>query len=69
MPAPQVSKPRGRVGALSRSRAANDPELLDARRELAAANLEQYIARVVATAPPLTSEQQERLAGLLRSAQ
>ncbi len=41
--------------------------LIDARRELAAAKLEAYIARVVASAPPLTEEQQRQLSTLLRS--
>jgi hypothetical protein len=55
-----------RVAALSRSRSIDDPELTEARRELSAARLEDYIARVVAEAPPLTNAQQERLALLLR---
>ncbi len=38
----------------------------DARRNLAAANLEQYIARIVADAPALTDEQMARLARLLQ---
>ncbi|WJL95876.1 hypothetical protein QSU92_01220 [Microbacterium sp. ET2] len=42
---------------------------LDARREHAAAKLEQYIEQVVASAPPLTVEQRDRLAALLRTAE
>ncbi len=38
----------------------------DARRELAAAKLEEHIRAVVAAAPPLTSEMQDRLTVLLR---
>lgn len=38
-----------------------------ARRELAAAKLESYIAAVVAAAPPLTDEQRSRLMRLLRT--
>lgn len=56
---------RARVAALSRSRAADDPALLDARRSLRAEKLEEYIGKTLATAPPLTSEQRERLALLL----
>ena len=40
----------------------------EARRKTAAHRLEQYIAGVVATAPPLTVEAHDRLAGLLRAA-
>ena len=40
----------------------------NARRELAASNLEAYVARVVAEAPPLTDEQKHRIASLLGAA-
>ena len=66
---PQWTHHRARVAALSRDRAANDPDLLDARRNLRAARLEEYIARTVAAAPPLTDEQRSRLALLLRDPQ
>ena len=57
---------RGTIAALSRSRSANDPELLDARRSLAGLNLERYIAKVVSEAPELTPAQRDRIAALLR---
>ena len=38
----------------------------DLKRDLAAANLEDYIRRTVDAAPPLTAEQRDRLAVLLR---
>ncbi len=57
---------RGRVAALSRSRTPDDPELVEARRALADELLAARIARLVAEAPPLTPEQRDRLAGLLR---
>lgn len=38
-----------------------------ARRELAEAKLQNYIERIVASAPPLTPEQIKRLSGLLRT--
>lgn len=60
------SSERGRVAALSRSRAADDPELLDARRNLRAERLADHIAKAVAEAPPLTDAQVDRLAVLLR---
>jgi hypothetical protein len=56
---------RARVAALSRSRTVDDPALIDARRNLRAERLEDYISKTLATAPPLTNEQRERLALLL----
>lgn len=58
---PAVAHSRGRVAALSRSRPANDPELLAAKSELAAANLEAYVRRIVEAAPPLTADQREAI--------
>lgn len=60
------TKDRARVASLSRSRAADDPELLQARRNLREAKLAEHIAKAVAEAPPLTDEQRDRLATLLR---
>ena len=57
---------RARVASLSRNRPSTDPELIDARRSLKATRLEEYVARVVAEAPPLTPEQRDRIAALLR---
>ncbi|WP_219930992.1 hypothetical protein [Gordonia paraffinivorans] len=57
---------RARIAALSRDRSADDPELVDARRDLAATRLEEHVAKVLATAPPLTQEQRGRIASLLR---
>lgn len=58
---------RGKIAALSRSRTPDDPELIEARRNLRAARLEDHVARVVAEAPPLTNAQRDRIAALLRS--
>lgn len=60
------TKDRATIAALSRSRKSDDPDLLDARRRLRAAKLEEYVSRVVAEAPPLTQEQLDRVAVLLR---
>jgi hypothetical protein len=59
---------RARVGALSRSRPDNDPDLLEARRSLAAANIAEYIEKVVAQAPPLNRAQIDHLRVLLEPA-
>jgi hypothetical protein len=58
---------RARVASLSRSRSADDPELLSAKGRLRAERLAQHVARVVAEAPPLTPEQRDRIAALLRA--
>ena len=65
-PVRPVAVARGRVAALTRSRTADDPELVGAKRDLKAASLEAHVARVVAEAPPLTVEQRDRIAALLR---
>ena len=61
-----VFSERARVASLSRSRTPDDPVLIAARRNLHAERLAMYIKQVVNAAPPLTSEQRERLALLLR---
>jgi hypothetical protein len=58
---------RARVASLTRSRTPDDPELIEARRNMRAARLEDVIRRTVAAAPPLTPEQRDRLAVLLRA--
>lgn len=65
MATPNVRHHRARIAALSRDRSSDDPDLVDARRDLRAANLEQYIERTLAEAPPLTDEQIDKLAVLL----
>ncbi len=57
---------RARVASLSRSRTADDPDLVNARLNLRAERAADYIARIVDAAPPLTVEQRDRLALLLR---
>lgn len=63
---PPVARARGRVAALSRSRTHDDPDFVEARRNLTAVTLEEHIERVLAKAPPLTDEQAERIAHRLR---
>jgi hypothetical protein len=57
---------RAKIGALSRSRSDDDPELIEAKRGLLEAQASAYIERVLAEAPPLTDEQRIRLAELFR---
>ena len=43
-----------------------DADVTELRRQLRAERLEEYIRRTVDAAPPLTAEQRDRLAALLR---
>lgn len=55
---------RGRIASLTRSRTDDDPELVDARRDLTAIRLHDHVQKTLAAAPPLTDDQRRRLAGL-----
>lgn len=57
---------RGRLGDTSRRHGPDSQNVQDARRDLAAAKIEDYIEKVVDAAPPLTDAQRDRLALLLR---
>lgn len=63
---PDVLTERARVASLTRSRRTGDPELIQARRNLTEAKIEQAIQKAIAEAPPLTDIQRKRLADLLR---
>jgi len=58
---------RARYASLSRSRPADDPDLIEARRNLKAERLAEHIASVVNEAPPLSAAQRSRLAALFES--
>lgn len=52
---------------IARAKRANpDADVTELRRQLRAERLEEYVKRTVDTAPPLTDEQRERVAALLR---
>jgi hypothetical protein len=57
-----------RAGIARASKRAADPiSAANARRDYAAAKIEDYVRRVVDSAPPLSEAQQTRIAALLRS--
>jgi hypothetical protein len=56
---------RARVARLSQTRTPDHPDLAEARQRLRLARAEDYIRKLVATAPPLTDEQRRRLSLLL----
>ena len=58
---------RARVGALSRDRAPNDPELLEAKHSLAVEQLADHVAKIVAEWPPLSPGQVDRIVCLLKA--
>ena len=64
-----ASDPALRSAALRAANAARlrSPDEPAARRDLAAQRIEFHIRRIVAAAPPLTSEQADRLRSLLPS--
>jgi hypothetical protein len=58
---------RARVASLTRSREPDDPDLVAARQNLRAERLAEHVARVLNELPPLTDQQIERVAALLRT--
>ena len=60
------TKARSRLANTVKADPTNVDAIADARRELKAARLADYITRVVDESPPLTGEQRNRLALLLR---
>lgn len=60
-----ITHERARIGALSRSRTDDDPELIEARRNLRFERLAEHVERAVAQLPPLTEAQCQRIAALL----
>jgi hypothetical protein len=56
---------RARLAIYTRHHGPNDPLVPDLQRDLRAARAEEYLAKVIAQAPPLTPEQAERLRQLL----
>lgn len=61
---PDVAGARSRLGVACKL--GTPADVSEARRDLAAAKLADYIKRTVDQAPPLTDEQRERIAALLR---
>lgn len=63
---PSWTSERARVAVLTRDHGPDSPLVADARRDLRAARLADYVERVVSIAPPLTDEQRDRVAALLK---
>jgi hypothetical protein len=56
---------RGRYAALLRSRSADDPDLLEARRRMREEAVVNAIERTLRSSPPLTTELRARIDALL----
>jgi hypothetical protein len=67
MPSDRVLAAR-RKSILTRHRPADDPELLEVSRDHAAMLLEEYVAKIVSSAPPFTESQRARISALLAPA-
>lgn len=52
---------RAKVASLTRSRTSDDPELVLARANLKAELYADHVRKLVAAAPPLTSEQRDTI--------
>ncbi|MGI8578868.1 MAG: hypothetical protein ACR2KG_13360 [Nocardioidaceae bacterium] len=65
--APAVASAHGTLAAMKRHHP-DSPAIVGATRDLAAEKLADYVARIVGAAPPLTAEQLDRIACVLRTA-
>jgi hypothetical protein len=63
-----ITKASSKLAITTRYKGADSPEAIEARRDLAAIKIESYVERVVADAPPLTSEQTARITAALGGA-
>jgi hypothetical protein len=64
---PPLSILQARYAALTRDRAPDDPVLVEARREFAFAKLSEQVAQIVSKFPPLTEEQCQKVANMLKA--
>jgi len=60
-----MTSARARHNSLKRYRADDDPEVVNARRALRDALIEEYVRKLVREAPDITAEQRSKLAVLL----
>ena len=68
MPASAAYKLRAQIAAhKSHGKPDDDPAVVTARQDLKALRLEEYVRKVVSEAPPLTDEQRDRIAAILRA--
>ena len=61
------SSASGRAASLARFRDPSDPERQSAEADLAAIKIENYVKKIVDSAPPLSGTQRAKLASLILS--
>lgn len=61
-----IAPVRGTYGIRKRRLGESHPATQDAKRDMVAMSIETFVERKLADAPPLTDEQVERIATLLR---
>ena len=66
-PKPPLSALQARYAALTRDRDPDDPELIDARAAFAHARSEGQVAEFVASFPPLSEAQLQRIGAMLKA--
>lgn len=62
----EVLRAAGKYSQLKRNLPAGDPRVTDAHRDLVAARLLVHVSDLMSASPPLTGDQVERIAALLR---
>lgn len=67
-PATTWQKERATIASLSRTKEADDPQIVAARQRLRAIRLEEHILEQVRAWPPLTPEQLSRLGQIIGNA-
>ncbi len=67
-PSKTVARLRARNSVLNYVRPPGHPDLVEARRDLAAEVLAEHVERVLKNAPPLTEDQVGRIVALLQPA-
>lgn len=68
LPPPSLAAQRAKIARTERIHGAAHADTVEARRDYAAAKLEAYVEKIVASAPPLTEAQRRRIAAVLDSA-
>lgn len=63
---PSWKHARAHLARLSKTHPKDHPEIVAARQALKALRLEEHVRAVVVSAPPMTDEQRERVAAILR---
>jgi hypothetical protein len=61
------TKTRSQLANLSKILDSDDPRVIELRRELRAQRLADHVAKIIAEFPPLTPEQVDHVAGILRA--